>query len=191
MKRAYNILKNYYAENKTEIIFKVNSSLLVIIIAILIASIFEVSVPDMENNVDDMEQCISQDISEEETDIIDNKSNFMLCHNFHSDFTNDVDHIKMYLHKESNKSFMFVDRDSLVLNYKSKLTNLRDFVDSGNIINIDLLSITWNINTYFNQAGNINTIAYNFISRSKSSNIWKRARAPGLISTSNALIDTT
>lgn len=197
MKRAYNSLKNYYVENKFDIIFKVHIGLLVTIVMFLCSNF--ASVPVIDNTVDALDEndsnnklelVISQDNSEEE--VKSYNENAMLCHKIHfGNIVNDVDSIERYLHKEINdKPLMFVDRNTFVLEYKLILTDLQDFVDSGNLVNTIYYPCWKHIDHYLTYAGNIEEIAYSFISRDQSPIIHRRARAPNFNVVSNALINT-
>jgi hypothetical protein len=192
MKRAYFKLKKYYAENKVDIIFKMNGTLLVIIVVALCSYLFS-SVPVTDITVDEcfveatkLEQ-VSQSDSEEENCKYTTEQN-MLCHNIHFDNNVDVDRSKAYLYKNVSKSLMIVDREFII--YSSNNSNLPSFVYLGNSnYYYGIVSFWTKFNTE-NIVADMNEVIFKLLFSNKRPLIYRKARAPNVYVGNALIIDT-
>jgi len=192
MKRAYIILKNYYVENKVDILFKLNGSLLVTMIIALIF-IFSSTVPvtnlisvdaldENDSNIV-LEQKAFKSNSEEVIQKIDMRN--MLClTNTHFNSAIDVNYSNIYLHdsvRRMTELLMVISRESSI--FEENLSDrIPDLIISGNLVTRINYLITWNHFTiYFTNINNIANLTFKLDCHKQGTLIYRKARAPSNI----------
>jgi len=191
--RAQSNIKNYWNENKEEILFKVNGFLLVVLVATLI-TIWNVRVNSATYDYVDEEQKLEQvkeEVVEDEIDhVVIENDKVLHFDNFSNTSSIDEDYEKIYpyyTHYILKNGKDETSYDSKTVRSSKELSNLVYFDAHSNSYTCILNRINSRLNFSRNsiELFSYNLKMYNFVELLSSVNlppfIWIKARSPGFI----------